>query len=64
MYLYVDNEMDGEALATLIGLIPGPDSLKELVSKVGVRLKLYRCFKSLYDKPNTEVGGTGECDVS
>ena len=56
--------MDGEALATLIGLIPGPDNLKELVSKVGVRLKLYRCFKSLYDKPNTEVGGTGECDVS
>lgn len=42
--------MDGDALATLLSLTPGPDSLKELVSKVGLRIKVYKVIKSLYDK--------------
>jgi hypothetical protein len=42
--------MDGDALVTLIGLTPGPDSLKDLVTKVGQRLKLYKEVKALYDQ--------------
>ena len=40
--------MDGDALATLLTISPGPDSLKELIKKVGVRLKVYQLIKSLY----------------
>lgn len=46
---YADNEMDGESLVTLIGSKPGPDSLKDLVQKVGLRMKLYKAIKELYD---------------
>ena len=41
--------MDGEALVTFIGFIPGPDCLKELISKVGLRMKFYKLIKSLYN---------------
>jgi hypothetical protein len=47
---FEDNDMDGDALVTLIGLTPGPDSLKDLVTKVGQRLKLYKEVKALYDQ--------------
>jgi len=32
--------MDGEALETLFGASIGPDCLKELIPKLGVRLKV------------------------
>ena len=41
--------MDGDSLVTLIGLVPGPDGLKDLVPKVGLRLKLYKQIKLLYN---------------
>ena len=44
--------MDGEALLTLIGLTPGLDCLKDLVKKVGLRLKVYKAIKVLYDTEN------------
>ena len=37
--------MDGESLVTLIGSKPGPDCLKDLVPKVGLRMKLYKLIK-------------------
>ena len=42
-----ENEMDGDALATLLTVSSGPDCLKELIKKVGVRLKVYQLIKSL-----------------
>ena len=51
----VENDMDGEALATLIGLTPGPDCLKDLVKKVGWRLKVYKAIKELYEGENINV---------
>lgn len=48
----LENAMDGEALLTLIGLTPGPDCLKDLVKKVGLRLKVYKAIKVLYDTEN------------
>lgn len=43
----VENDMDGEFLDTLLGVTQGPDCLKELVGKLGVRLKLYQKIKML-----------------
>ena len=40
--------MDGDTLVTLIGLRPGPDSLKELIQKVGLRVKVYKLVKACY----------------
>ena len=53
--LTVENDMDGEALATLIGLTPGPDCLKDLVKKVGWRLKVYKAIKELYEGENVSL---------
>ena len=47
--------MDEDSLCTLIGIIPGPDCLKDLVPKVGVRLKVYQCIKAIYNKELTIV---------
>ena len=44
--------MDGEAVATLIGLTPGPDCLKDLIKKVGWRLEVYKATKELYEREN------------
>uniref|UniRef100_A0A1X7T2E8 SAM domain-containing protein n=1 Tax=Amphimedon queenslandica TaxID=400682 RepID=A0A1X7T2E8_AMPQE len=44
---FVDNEMDGESLCTLFQFesSPGPDCLRELVPKLGIRLRLYKDIK-------------------
>ena len=42
-----ENEMDGDALATLLTVSSGPDCLKELIKKMGVRLRFYQLIKSL-----------------
>ena len=47
--------MDGEALSTLIGIIPGPDCLKDLVPKIGMRLKVYQNIKAIYNKELSSV---------
>ena len=44
-----ENEMDGEALSTLLAAVQGPDCLKDLVPKLGVRLKVYKRIKMLCD---------------
>ena len=46
--IYLENEMDGDALVTLIGVTPGPDCLKNLISKVEIRMKVYQHIKALY----------------
>lgn len=40
VYLYLDNEVDGDSLMTLVGMTPEPDCLKELVLKIGIRMKI------------------------
>ena len=47
--------MDGEALVTLTKLTPGPDCLKDIVKKVGWRLKVYKAIKELYGGENINV---------
>ena len=46
----LENEVDGEALSTLISLIPGPDCLKDLVPKIGIRIKLHQRIKAIFNK--------------
>ena len=48
-----ENEMDGEALVTLLTNVQGPDCLKDLIPKLGVRLKVYQRIKVLYDEEVT-----------
>ena len=45
----IENEVDGDALTTLLRTIPGPDCLKELVPKVGIRIKAYAMIKRYCD---------------
>lgn len=48
MYLfYVEEDMDGKAIAIGISTSPGPDWLKEIVKKVGIRLKVHRELRTL-----------------
>lgn len=49
----VENEMDGEALVTLLTTVQGPDCLKDLIPKLGVRLKVYQRIKVLYNEEVT-----------
>ena len=50
-----ENEMDGESLVTLMGSKPGPDSLKDLVEKVGLRMKLYKAIRTLYAEEDVSI---------
>ena len=38
--------MDGESLEALLGTTQGPDCLKELIPKVGIRLKVYQRIRT------------------
>ena len=40
------NEVDGDALITLLDTLSGPDCLKELVPEIGVRMKVYKLIKT------------------
>lgn len=43
---YLDNEVDGDALIIMMSTVAGPNCSKEVVPKVGIRMKVYRLFKS------------------
>ena len=38
--------MDGEAVVSAFAACPGPDCLKDIVPKLGQRLKVYHCIRS------------------
>ena len=41
----VDEGMDGEAVNLAYATISGPDCLKDVISRYGVRLKIYQAIK-------------------
>ena len=45
-HVAIDNEMDGESLEALLGTSQGPDCLKELITKLGVRVKVWQRIKA------------------
>lgn len=46
--LILDEDMDGSAISAGLGSGPGPDWLKDVVPKVGWRLKVHNALKELY----------------
>jgi len=48
-FVLLDNEMDGESLKALLLSNAGPDCLKELIPKLGIRLRIYKQIKSLLE---------------
>ena len=52
---FIFNDMDGESLVTLIGCKPGPDSLRDVVQKVGPRMKLYKAIQALYSNDSVRI---------
>jgi len=49
----VDQEMDGEAVMQAFAVCPGPDCLKEVISKpFGTRVKVYTAIKTFLAKNN------------
>lgn len=46
--LYSDEDMKDDAVAVGLSSSPGPDWLKDLVPKVGLRLKVHKALRSLY----------------
>lgn len=48
--------MDGLAIIQAFGTISGPDCSKDIISKLGVRLKVYTAIKTYLEKNlRTEV---------
>ena len=47
--LLKDQEMDGEAILMGFASTPGANWLKEIVPKVGLRLKVYNNLRKLHD---------------
>ena len=45
-----EQEMDGEAIAAVFATSPGPDCLKDVLPKLGQRLKVYNALKTLYEQ--------------
>ena len=52
---FIDNEMDGEAVEVAVAATPGPDCLKDIIPKVGLRLKVYNRIKTLIQNEVIEV---------
>lgn len=48
--LFTENDMDGDALMTLVSMSAGADCLKELIPSVGARMKVYKHIKACYNK--------------
>ncbi len=49
-YYFTEEEMDGKAIAIGLSTTPGPDWLKDIIKKVGQRLKLHRDLRGLLMK--------------
>ncbi len=46
----LDQEMDGAAITQTFGTCVGPDCLRDVVSKFGVRIKVYTAIRTHLDK--------------
>ena len=43
----VDEQMDGEAISVAFATQSGPDCLKDVIPKYGLRLKVYQALKQV-----------------
>lgn len=47
LQLHIDQEMDGEAVSVALATHCGPDCLKDVLPKYGIRLKVYNMINRL-----------------
>ena len=52
--IFLDQEMDGAAVVQSFGTCSGPDCLKDVIVKFGVRVKVYTVIKGYLDKDNVK----------
>lgn len=50
LILIIDEYLDGSAITIGLSTSPGPDWLKDVVSKVGLRLKVHNALRTLYNE--------------
>ena len=46
----IEQGMDGEAVSSMLGCVSGPDCLKEVVTRFGDRVKVYRALRTEFDR--------------
>ena len=56
---FLDQEMDGEAISVAFAACPGPDCLRDVLPKLGQRLKVYKELKACL-----EASASSEVEVS
>ena len=47
---FAEQEIDGEATAAAFATCAGPDCLKDVIPKLGIRLKVYNTLKLVIDQ--------------
>ena len=60
----LDNEMDGESLEALLSTDRGLDSLKDLIPKLGVRLRIYKRLKEFCVHASNQVQAGAQAQVT
>ena len=45
IFILVENDMDGEAVSLAFASCSGPDCIKDVIPKYGLRLKVYQAIK-------------------
>lgn len=58
---FLENDMDGEALSLAFAAHSCPDCLKDVVSKYGLRLKVYQAIKAELEAERCRVMSAGPC---
>lgn len=59
-----EQEMDGEAIAAVFTTSPGPDCLKDVLPKLGQRLKVYNALKCLYEELQVRFYTWAYCNIA
>lgn len=50
VFVFVEQEMDGIAVVQIFGTYSGPDCLKEIIGKFGLRVKVYTAIKTRLER--------------
>ena len=58
MYCHTKQKMDGEAMVAAFAACAGPDCLKDVVPKLGTRLKVYNALKTIINRGYQKVSLT------
>lgn len=57
---FSEHDMDGEAISAAFASSPGPDCLRDVIPKLGHRLKVYAALKCVLEECQVSLHST-EC---